>query len=137
LIVKKVQKEAKMEKNVILTHFINPALSNLCYVNSVATCLVNMDILQAELQILRETSPLSSLLDILLSLGQQSTTIALRDEISRLAFPSDPGLYTRGQQEDAAEFFEHILNQLARQHSTIIDKYVRTSHDIKIIYSYL
>ena len=96
-----------------------------------------MDILQAELQILRETSPLSSLLDILLSLGQQSTTIALRDEISRLAFPSDPGLYTRGQQEDAAEFFEHILNQLARQHSTIIDKYVRTSHDIKIIYSYL
>ena len=132
-----MQKEAKMEKNVILTHFINPALSNLCYVNSVATCLVNMDILQAELQILRETSPLSSLLDILLSLGQQSTTIALRDEISRLAFPSDPGLYTRGQQEDAAEFFEHILNQLARQHSTIIDKYVRTSHDIKIIYSYL
>jgi uncharacterized UBP type Zn finger protein len=135
--VKKVQKEAKMEKNVILTHFINPALSNLCYVNSVATCLVNMDILQAELQILREISPVPRLLDILLSLEKQSTTIALRDEISCLAFPSDPGFYIRGRQEDAAEFFEHILNQLASHHSTIIDKYVRTSHEIKIIYIYL
>jgi hypothetical protein len=108
-----------MSDHIHITHFKNPIGANLCYSNSVATCLANMTILQTEIKEFQTTSPVKKLIEILLALKSALDTADLRDQLSQLICPDGSSTQYSGQQEDAAEFFEQILCQLISNHPTL------------------
>lgn len=96
-----------MTDKLVRTAFINPLKANLCYVNSVSSCLINMSSMVNELE---NCESIPDFVDIILHLKNARDTIKLRDAVSSRVFPLNPNKYKEGKPEDAAEFLGYVIS---------------------------